>query len=112
MMPWDVVLDFVVKTGIPAGLGVVVVMYLLRTIIPEMQRTFREEMAATRATFRETLKSEQDTHAALMKQVSDTIKEEGTQTRAAIRSLDGSTRELTQVVFKMYGASQQHNGAN
>jgi hypothetical protein len=45
-----------------------------------------------------------------MKQVSDTIKDEGAQTRSAIRALDGSTRELTQVVFKMYGASQQQNG--
>lgn len=101
-----VVLDFLVKTGIPAGLGVVIVMYLIRVIIPGMQQTFKEEMTEARKTFRETIKSEQDLHASLMKQVSDTIKEEGTQTRAAIRSLDGSTRELTQVVFKMYGASQ------
>ena len=104
-----VVLDFLVKTGIPAGLGVVIVMYLIRVIIPGMQQTFREEMSDARKTFRDTIKSEQDLHASLMKQVSDTIKDEGAQTRSAIRALDGSTRELTQVVFKMYGASQQQN---
>jgi len=105
-------LDFLVKTGIPAGLGVVIVMYLIRVIIPGMQQTFKDEMAEARKTFRETIKSEQETHAALMKQVSDTIKDEGTQTRSAIRALDGSTRELTQVVFKMYGASQNAQTPN
>jgi hypothetical protein len=84
-------------------------MYLIRVIIPGMQQTFREEMSDARKTFRDTIKSEQDLHASLMKQVSDTIKDEGAQTRSAIRALDGSTRELTQVVFKMYGASQQQN---
>lgn len=98
--------DFLVKTGIPAGLGVIVVMYLLKVIIPDMQKTFREEMAESRKTFKEALKSEQETHSSLMKAMSDTVKDESAQTRVAIGTLNESTRELTQVVFKMYGASR------
>ena len=38
MMSEAAMLDFIVRTGIPAGLGVVVVMYLLKSLIPEMQK--------------------------------------------------------------------------
>jgi hypothetical protein len=97
--------DFLLRTGVPAGLGVVVVMYLLKVIIPEMQKTFREEMAATRATFEATLRSEQTLHQAMMQQVTQTIQNEGVQTRAALTSLDNSTKALSQTVYKMYGHS-------
>jgi DNA anti-recombination protein RmuC len=100
-----VMLDFLVRTGIPAGLGVVVVIYLLRSIIPEMQKTFRDEMAATRKTFEDSLRAEQATHQTLMKQVTDTLSSEGAQTRATLQSLDQSTRQLSQNVYKLYGHS-------
>lgn len=108
--------DFILRTGVPAGLGVVVVMYLLKVIIPEMQRTFREEMASTRATFENTIKSEQALHQAMMQQVTQTIQNEGQQTRAALTSegqqtraaltsLDTTTKQLSQTVYKLYGHS-------
>jgi len=100
-----VLLDFLVRTGIPAGLGVVVVMYLLRSIIPEMQKTFREEMAASRKTFEDSLRAEQATHQNLMKQVTDTLQSEGQQTRATLASLDATTKQLSQTVYKLYGHS-------
>jgi hypothetical protein len=100
-----VLLDFLVRTGIPAGLGVVVVMYLLRSIIPEMQKTFREEMAASRKTFEDSLRAEQSTHHVLMKQVTDTLQSEGAQTRATLQSLDQTTKQLSQSVYKLYGHS-------
>ena len=97
--------DFIIRTGMPAGLGVVVVMYLLKVIIPEMQKTFREEMAATRKTFEDTIRAEQTLHQSMMNQVTQTIQNEGVQTRAALSSLDNSTKALSQTVYKMYGHS-------
>jgi hypothetical protein len=97
--------DFLIRTGIPAGLGVVVVMYLLRSIIPEMQKTFREEMAASRKTFEDALANEQRTHQALMQQVTQTLQSEGQQTRATLQSLDNTTKQLSQTVYKLYGHS-------
>ncbi len=87
-------LDFIVKTGIPAGLGVVVVMYLLKVIIPEQQRLFRD-----------TIKSEQDTHKAIMDKVASTMENESAQTRATLTSLDQTIRQHTEAVYKLYGHS-------
>jgi len=100
-----VLLDFIVRTGIPAALGVVVVLYLLKVIIPEQQKTFREELAATRKTFEDALRTEQQLHQAMMAQVTQTIQNEGQQTRAALASLDNSTKALSQTVYKLYGHS-------
>lgn len=104
-MTMEVALDFIVRTGVPAGLGVVVVMYLLKTIIPEMQKTFREEMAASRKTFEDTIKAEQETHKTLMAQVTQTIQSEGQQTRTTLQNLDNTTKQLSQTVYKLYGHS-------
>jgi hypothetical protein len=93
-MATPLVLDFIVKTGIPAGLGVVVVMYLLKVIIPEQQRLFRE-----------TIKSEQDTHKAIMDRITSVIENEGAQTRSTLASLDTTIRNHTEAVYKMYGHS-------
>lgn len=104
-MTTEVMLDFIVRTGIPAGLGVVVVMYLMRTIIPDMQQTFRDEMTASRQTFKDALESEQRVHSQMMQQITEAVRDESAQTRAAIKSLDDSTKELSQTVFKIYGAT-------
>jgi len=108
--------DFIIRTGVPAGLGVVVVMYLLKVIIPEMQKTFREEMLAARTTFENTIRSEQALHQSMMQSVTQTIQNEnqqtrammqseGQQTRATIQSLDNTTKQLSQTVYKLYGHS-------
>lgn len=112
MMTEAQLLDFVVRTGIPAGLGVVVVMYLLRSIIPDMQKTFRDEMAASRKTFEDTIRTEQETHKHLMSQVTQTLQSEGQQTRAALASLDSTTKQLSQTVYKLYGHSMTAFEAN
>lgn len=88
-MEW---LDFILKAGIPAGLGVYVVMHLLKVVIPEQQKVFREA-----------LESEQRTHANLMQQVTNTMQAEGQQTRAAIDRLNVTSTKLTEVVYKMSG---------
>lgn len=105
MLNETMLLDFLVRTGIPAGLGVVVVMYLLRSIIPEMQKTFREEMAASRKTFEDALTNEQRTHQTLMQQVTQALQQEGAQTRATLQSLDATTKQLSQTVNRLYGHS-------
>lgn len=104
-MSTAVALDFIIRTGIPAGLGVVVVMYLMKTIIPDMQKTFREEMAASRQTFKDALDSEQRVHTTMMNQLSEAVRDESKQTRAAIQQLDNSTKTLAQTVNKLYGAT-------
>jgi predicted nuclease with TOPRIM domain len=85
-------LDFFVKAGVPAGLGVFVVTHLLRSVIPEQQKVFKEA-----------LESEQRTHAMLMNQLTTTLQNEGQQTRAAIDRLNGTSMKLTEVVYKMSG---------
>ena len=88
-MEW---LDFILKAGIPAGLGVYVVMHLLKVVIPEQQKVFKDA-----------LESEQRTHAMLMNQVTAALQSEGQQTRAAIDRLNGTSMKLTEVVYKMSG---------
>ncbi len=87
-------LDFIIRTGVPAGLGVFVVMYLLRVIIPQQQQVFKE-----------TIKSEQETHKNIMDKVAKSIESEGAQTRATLASLDQTIRSHTEAVYKMYGHS-------
>ena len=104
MTELSVYLDFLLKAGVPAGLGVVIVMYLLRVIIPAQQRAFANEMAESRKLFRESLENEQRTHMALMGTLTEAMKSEGKQTRAAIDRLNDTSMKLNEVVFKMYGS--------
>jgi hypothetical protein len=85
-------LDFFLKAGIPTGLGVYIVMHLLKVTIPAQQKVFKEA-----------LESEQRTHAILMNQVTTTLQNEGQQTRAAIERLNATSMKLTEVVYKMSG---------
>lgn len=85
-------LDFFVKVGIPTGLGVYIVMHLLKVTIPAQQKVFKDA-----------LESEQRTHAALMNQVTAALQSEGQQTRAAIERLNTTSMKLTEVVYKMSG---------
>ena len=85
-------LDFIVKAGVPAGLGVFIVMHLLRVVIPGQQRLFKDA-----------LDSEQRTHSALMGQITTTLQTEGQQTRAAIDRLNTTSMKLTEVVYQMSG---------
>ena len=85
-------LDFFVKAGVPAGLGVFIVMHLLRVVIPGQQKLFKDA-----------LESEQRTHSALMGQVTTALQTEGQQTRAAIDRLNITSMKLTEVVYQMSG---------
>jgi hypothetical protein len=87
-------LDLLVRTGVPAGLGVFVVMYLLKVIIPQQQQLFRD-----------TIKSEQDTHRSIMDRIAATVESEGSQTRATLNNLDTTIKKHTEAVYKMYGHS-------
>ena len=85
-------LDFFVKAGVPAGLGVFIVMHLLRVVIPGQQKLFKDA-----------LESEQRTHTLLMNQVTTALQTEGQQTRDAIDRLNTTSMKLTEVVYKMSG---------
>ena len=85
-------LDFIVKAGVPAGLGVFIVMHLLRVVIPGQQRLFKDA-----------LESEQRTHSTMMGHLTTTLQTEGQQTRAAIDRLNTTSMKLTEVVYQMSG---------
>ena len=93
-MTTALILDFIVRTGVPTGLGVFVVMYLLKVIIPQQQELFKE-----------TIKSEQETHKAMMDKIAKTLESESSQTRATLASLDQTIRSHTEAVYKLYGHS-------
>ncbi len=63
------VLNFIIQAGLPAGLGVIVVYYLLQHQLPRGQAHYSESLKPQRVTFREALLSEQKTHSDLMKQI-------------------------------------------
>ena len=96
-------LDLLLKAGIPAGLGVFVVVYLIRVLIPGQQRMFTSEMEASRKTFEKALENEQNTHSLMMTTLTATLIAEGAQTRAAIDRLNQTSLRLTEVVHKMSG---------
>jgi hypothetical protein len=97
-------LDFFLKAGVPAGLGVFIVMYLLRVIIPAQQKAFTNEMAESRKLFRDVMESEQRSHTALIGTLTEAMKAEGKQTRGSIDRLNDTSMKLHEVVFKMYGS--------
>lgn len=96
-------LDMLLKAGIPAGLGVLIVVYLLRWFLPAQQASFHREMDANRAVFKDALETEQKVHSALAQQMSSAIESEGKQTRAILERLNATTDKLAVAVHKMSG---------
>ncbi len=107
-------LDYLLQAGVPAGLGVFIVFYLLKYMIPGQQDMFRESLTELQGTFRDALKTEQATHSADLRsmseehratldQVRSSMLTEGQQTRQAIDALALQTGKLSEAVFKLYG---------
>lgn len=108
------ILNFLIQAGLPAGLGVIVVYYLLRYHLPREQALYSESLKSQQNTFREALLSEQKIHSELMKQLSiqhrdsltflrDSFVDEHTRTRVALDRLSEQTAKLSEAVFTLQG---------
>ncbi|MCH9834762.1 hypothetical protein K0U83_03835 [bacterium] len=108
------ILNFLIQAGLPAGLGVIVVYYLLQHHLPREQALYSESLKSQQVTFREALLSEQKIHSELMKQLSvqhrdsltflrDSFVDEHTRTRVALDRLSEQTAKLSEAVFTLQG---------
>lgn len=108
------VLNFILQAGLPAGLGVIVVYYLLQHHLPREQALYSESLKSQQVTFREALLSEQKTHSDLMQQLStqhrdsltvlrESFIDEHTRTRVALDRLSEQTAKLSEAVFTLQG---------
>ena len=106
--------DYLLQAGLPAGLGVFIVFYLLKYMIPGQQQIFRESLTELQSTFRDALKTEQTTHSADLRslaeehratldQLRSSMLAESQHTRQAIDALALQTGKLSEAVFKLYG---------
>jgi hypothetical protein len=115
------VLNFLLQAGLPAGLGVLVVYYLLQHHLPREQAMYSESLRAQQDTFKDALTSEQKVHGELMTQLTeqhkeslsvlrDTFVDEHNRTRVALDRLSEQTSKLSEAVFTLRG--QEGQGGN
>ena len=95
--------EWLLQAGIPAGLGVIVVMYLLKYLIPNQQALFKQALTDQQAIFQTAISTEQQVHTASMEQLSGVLRDESTQTRQTISELSSQVQQLSEAVFKLYG---------
>jgi hypothetical protein len=100
------ILDWIVKAGVPAGIGVVLIWYLLRHIIPSQQKAFQDSMEKAQTTFKEVLTLEHEQCSRAFGGVSDTIRDESKQTRKVLDKVAAKTDDLAKAVHKLYGHSK------
>ena len=86
------VLNFLLQAGLPAGLGVLVVYYLLQHHLPREQAMYSESLRAQQSVLR------------------DTFVDEHNRTRVALDRLSEQTSKLSEAVFTLRG--QEGQGGN
>lgn len=110
-------LQFLIQAGIPAGLGVFVVYYLLQVHMPREQKMYVDTLKAQQKTFRDAISSEQRVHTDLMQQLTeqhtdslaqlrDAFTDEHTRTRAALDRLTNQTERLSEAIFRLQGSEE------
>ena len=107
-------LQFLLQAGLPAGLGVFVVYYLLQVYLPREQQLYQETLQSQQQTFRDALSSEQKAHTELMTQLSaqhqdslnqlrEAFADEHGRTRSSLDKLSEQTARLSEAVFRLQG---------
>lgn len=107
-------LQFLIQAGLPAGLGVFIVYYLLQVYLPREQQLYQETLNSQQKTFRDALAAEQKTHTELMVQLSyqnqDSLNQlriafadEHGRTRSSLDKLSEQTARLSEAVFRLQG---------
>jgi len=110
-------LQFLIQAGIPAGLGVFVVYYLLQVHMPREQKTYMDTLKSQQKTFRDAISSEQRVHTDLMDQLTkqhtdslaqlrDAFADEHSRTRAALGRLADQTERLSEAIFRLQGSEE------
>jgi len=107
-------LQFFIQSGIPAGLGVFIIYYLLQFYLPREQSLYQEMLKSQQKTFRDAITSEQKTHTELMtqlgtqhrdslQQLRDAFADEHGRTRSSLDKLSEQTARLSEAVFRLQG---------
>jgi len=107
-------LNFLLQAGLPSGMGVLIILYLLKHHLPREQALYAESLKGQQETFKEALRSEQAVHAELMTRLTeqhreslqvmrDTFIDEHTRTRVALDRLSDQTNKLSEAVFTLRG---------
>jgi hypothetical protein len=65
--------DFIIKAGIPAGIGIVMIWYLLTKLIPNLESTFKTALADQQNTYKEACSKQE----AVFERTLTTIREDG-----------------------------------
>ena len=110
-------LQFLIQAGLPAGLGVFVVYYLLQVHLPREQQMYVSTLKSQQDTFREAISTEQETHSELMThlteqhtdnlvQLREAFVDEHTRTRSALDRLSNQTERLTEAIFRLQGVDR------
>lgn len=110
-------LQFLIQVGLPSGLGVFVVYYLLQVHLPREQAMYAETLKAQQKTFRDVIASEQTVHSELMHQLTEqhtdsitqlreTFVDEHTRTRASLDRLTQQTERLSESIFRLQGVEE------
>ena len=111
------ILQFLVQVGIPSGLGVFVVYYLLQVHLPREQKMYVSTLKSQQDTFREAITTEQKTHSELMTQLTEqhtdslvqlreAFVDEHSRTRTALDRLSNQTERLTEAIFRLQGVGE------
>lgn len=111
------ILQFLVQAGIPAGLGVLVVYYLLQVHLPREQQLYADSLKAQQDTFRATIAAEQKVHGELMtrlteqhtdslSQLRDSFSDEHARTRSSLDRLSEHTSRLSEAIFRLQGVER------
>ena len=111
----DTTIQLITQVGVPAGIGVVCVAYLIKVLIPKQMETidrqaaqFQQALQSQQAAFDTALRLEAEVHREMLGVVTQTVRDQALATRETLNELNHSTKDLTKAVYKLYG----HSGLN
>ena len=102
------------QIGIPAVMGVMLVMYLVKALIPRLlssmdkqAESFKESLVEERKDFMATLRTVEQSHQEVARGLADAIREEHQETRASLKELTRQTNQLTAAIYELYGRNKK-----
>ncbi len=87
--------------GLPATIGVILLVYILKILIPAQQKLFQEA-----------LKQEQDAHAKMIERLSDSNEKAFTQFASVLTEQNRQMERLAEAVNKLHGMFLADDGSN
>lgn len=106
----EAIVQLALQVGVPATMGIIIVWYLIKVIIPKQMETidkqsamFKDALLSQQASFDAALRLEQQVHREMLQSVTETIRAESVLTRETLTELNRSTQALVVAVNRMYG---------